>query len=365
MKIVIPMAGLGSRFKSVGVDTPKPLISVNGKTLIEHTVESLGIDGEYIFITRKYENSKYNDNLSSILKKLFPNSIEIMLEKNQLGAADAALYAKEYINNDEELIITNCDQRLEWKAENFIKFIKDTNCDGAVVLFKSNEDKNSYAKLSGSRVIEIAEKKVISENALFGVHYWKKGSDFVWTAEKLLVEYKEKNLKECYIAETYAYLLEQKEILGYHLKNNEFHILGTPEDIDIYNAKIKEYYTEKPKTIFCDVDGTIVKHAHKFSHLGIEEAKVLEGVIDKFNEWDSKGHTIVLTTARKESARSMTESQLSSLGLCWDYLIMGVTSGERVLINDKIKESDKDRAVSINVITDSGFKDIDWKSIGL
>ena len=48
MNIVIPMAGLGSRFKNVGIDTPKPLIVVNNKHLVEHSVSSLDIDGKYI-----------------------------------------------------------------------------------------------------------------------------------------------------------------------------------------------------------------------------------------------------------------------------------------------------------------------------
>lgn len=365
MKIIIPMAGEGSRFKKSGYTLPKPLILVDNKPLVQHSIESLDIDGEYIFITREYENHIYNNELSSLLKRLKPNSIEIQLNKNQLGAADAALYAKEYINNNDELIITNCDQRLEWNSKKFLDFVNKNNCDGAVLLFKSLDSKNSFAKLSGNKVIEIAEKKVISDNALFGLHYWKSGKDFVYSAENLLKEFKQKDLKECYISETYSYLLEEKNILGYHLNNNEFHILGTPEDVDQYLAKVKEYYTEKPKTIFCDIDGTIIKHAHKFSHIGVEEAEALSGVLDKFNEWDTKGHTIVLTTARKESARTMTEMQLSKLGFCWDYLIMGVTSGERVLINDKLKSQDKDRAISINVITDEGFINQDWDHIGL
>jgi hypothetical protein len=39
---------------------------------------------------------------------------------------------------------------------------------------------------------------------------------------------------------------------------------------------------------------------------------------------------------------------------------MGVTSGVRVLINDKLRDSDKNRAVSVNLITDAGFDSIDW-----
>ena len=57
MNILIPMAGAGSRFLNEGFEEPKPLIKVNGKTLIEHSVESLNLEGNYIFITRKYECS--------------------------------------------------------------------------------------------------------------------------------------------------------------------------------------------------------------------------------------------------------------------------------------------------------------------
>jgi len=365
MKIIIPMAGLGSRFKNAGIEVPKPLIEVAGKTLIEHSVTSLKIPGQYIFITREYENLEYNEKLSKLLKFLSPDCIEIKLNKNQLGAADAALYAKEYIDNEDSLIITNCDQRLDWDSEDFIDFINKTKCDGAVLLFESTDPKNSFAKIINEKVIEIAEKKVISNHALFGLHYWKHGKDFVSSAEQLLKEYKQKGLNECYVSETYNYIVKHKNILGYLIEHNQYHLLGTPQDIEIYLAKIKEYYAEKPKTIFCDIDGTIIKHAHRFSHIGIDDAKILPGVIDKFNEWDSKGHTIILTTARKESARQLTEMQLSNLGLCWDYLIMGVTSGERILINDKLKKEDQDRSIAINVITDFGFNGIEWENVGL
>jgi len=39
---------------------------------------------------------------------------------------------------------------------------------------------------------------------------------------------------------------------------------------------------------------------------------------------------------------------------------MGITSGQRVLINDKLYFEDQDRAIAINVISDEGFNSIDW-----
>lgn len=126
-----------------------------------------------------------------------------------------------------------------------------------------------------------------------------------------------------------------------------------------------EFYSSKPKTIICDIDGTILKHLHKFSDLNRFDPQLLPGIKEKFDEWDSLNHKIILMTARKESARKMTENQLMDLGLMWDQLIMGVGGGERVLINDKLKPQDQDRAIAINAITNKGFLNIDWKEVGL
>lgn len=366
MNIIIPMAGLGSRFSKNGIKIPKPLIKVNGKTLIEHSVESLGISGRYVFITRNYEDFNYNEELTKVLKKLDPDCEEIRIDNVTSGCSETCLYAKHLINNDEELIITNCDQLMDWDAAAFMNLVSSYHVDGSVVLFKSKDPKNSFAEIEGEKITKIVEKTPISDNALVGIHYWAKGRDFVESSEDLLKHFRLSGLPECYISETYNYLIQNgKQILPFFIPKNSYIPLGTPEDVSIYLGKLKEFYTDKPKTIFCDLDGTILKHCHKFSDLNMIDPELLPGVNEKFNEWDSKGYKIILTTARKESARIMTESHLRCLGLCWDHLIMGVSSGVRVLINDKLKDEDKDRSVAINLITDSGFDSVDWEKYNL
>jgi dTDP-glucose pyrophosphorylase len=366
INIIIPMAGLGTRFSKNGIKIPKPLIEVDGKTLIEHSVESLGISGRYIFITRKYDQQGYNDKLSAVLKKLKPDSIEIQIDKITSGSSETCLYAKKFVDNDDQLIITNCDQLINWDSDSFINSVSDISVDGSVVLFKSRDPKNSFAEIEKEKIVNIVEKNPISDNALVGIHYWKRGKDFVTSSENLLNNFRLGGMPECYISETYNYLIQQgKKIVPFFISKNSYIPLGTPEDVSIYLGKLKEFYTDKPKTIFCDLDGTILKHSHKFSDLIAFNPEALPGVVDKFNEWDSKGYKIILTTARKESSREMTESHLRNLGLCWDHLIMGVSSGVRILINDKLRDVDVDRAVSINLITDSGFDSIDWKEYNL
>jgi len=176
----------------------------------------------------------------------------------------------------------------------------------------------------------------------------------------LLEDFESEGRPECYISETYNYLISTgAQIKNYHITANEYIPLGTPYDLKIYEGKVKEFHTEKPKTIFCDIDGTLVKHAHRFSDLKDIDPTLLPGVREKFNQWDSQGHKLILCTARKESAREMTESHLRMLGLCWDTLIMGVTSGQRVLINDKLNVAHPDRAIGINVITNEGFENVE------
>jgi|688.fasta_scaffold87866_5 NDP-sugar pyrophosphorylase family protein len=362
MVVLIPMAGLGTRFKQEGFDLPKPIIEVNGKTLIEHSIETLGFDAKYVFITRRYENADHNKILSNLLKQLKPNSVEIQLDHVTRGSVETCLKAVEYINNDEELIITNCDQRLEWDEECFLNFIKSEDLDGCVVTHESENPKHSYAKTNDLGIIDnIKEKVTISKNALIGLHYWKHGRDFVTSAFRLISEFESRGLTECYVSETYNYLIKEgKKIKIYDIHPNEYICLGTPYDVSIYKSKTKEFFTEKPKTIFCDIDGTILVHSHKYSDVVKNDPVVLKGVIDKFNEWDSYGHKIILCTARKESSREITEKQLKSLGLCWDLLIMGITSGVRVLINDKLNKFDNDRAISVNLTTNDGFEKFNW-----
>jgi hydroxymethylpyrimidine pyrophosphatase-like HAD family hydrolase len=133
----------------------------------------------------------------------------------------------------------------------------------------------------------------------------------------------------------------------------------------VQSGKKAEFYSEKSKTIICDIDGTILKHLHKFSDLNKFSAELLPGILEKFDEWDSLNHKIILMTARKESGREMTEKHLKDLGLMWDQLIMGVSGGTRILINDKLEDKDPDRAIAINVKTNSGFNTISWEEAGL
>ena len=116
----------------------------------------------------------------------------------------------------------------------------------------------------------------------------------------------------------------------------------------------------RPKTIICDIDGTLIIHSNPYI---VAQNKIrhilLEGTEEKLIEWDKKGYNIILLTGRKESLRKITEKQLTQAGIFYDQLIMGVGGGKRYLINDRKDNSDEDTAFAINLGRNVGLRDID------
>lgn len=117
-----------------------------------------------------------------------------------------------------------------------------------------------------------------------------------------------------------------------------------------------------PKTIFCDIDGCIFKHNSDILKNIFEEPIILPNVVENFKLWDKHNYKIILTTGRKESTREKTEIQLSKMGIIYDQLIMGITNGERILINDKKTNGIKNTCYCINLIRNQGMEHIDLTS---
>ena len=112
------------------------------------------------------------------------------------------------------------------------------------------------------------------------------------------------------------------------------------------------------KTIFLDIDGTLFKHKGNLSNILFEESEILPGVIEKRNKWNSDGHKIILPTGRTESMRKRTDEQLQKNGIFYDQLIMGLTRGERIIINDKKPDNDMITASAVEINRNVGLINI-------
>lgn len=231
MNILIPMAGAGSRFISAGYTFPKPLIDINGKSMIQIVVENLNIEGNYIFIVRKEHYDKYS--LKYMLDVISPSCKIIQVDHLTEGAVCTTLLAKDYINNNEQLLIANSDQWIDYDSSDFMYSVQGDHIDGGILTFENTHPKWSYTSVGDDGFIkEVQEKKVISKYATCGIYHWKKGSDYVKYAEQMI----QKDIRvnnEFYVAPVYNEAIRDgKKFKIYEV--TKMRGLGTPEDLNIF-----------------------------------------------------------------------------------------------------------------------------------
>ena len=231
MKVLIPMAGAGSRFSTAGYTFPKPLIEVKGKPMIQVVIENLNIDAEHIFIVQKEHYEKYH--LKTLLNMISPGCKIVQTEGVTEGAACTTLLAKEFIDNDYPLLIANSDQFVEWDSNEFMYSMGADTIDGGILTFRSTHPKWSFAALDEKGFVNrVAEKEPISDIATVGIYYWTKGSEYVKYAKQMI----EKNVRvnnEFYVAPVYnEAILDEKRIKTFDVKRMLG--IGTPEDLKIF-----------------------------------------------------------------------------------------------------------------------------------
>lgn len=236
MNIVIPMAGLGSRFSQAGYEKPKPFIDVMGKPMIVRVMENLYYPGaRYILIGRTDHLEKEKplvDEISSTYNARF-----IGIDKLTEGTACTVLFARKEVNTDAPLLIANSDQLVDIAVGRFIDDCFQRDLDGSILTFTDHErnPKWSFAKINeDGYVTEVQEKKAISEFATVGIYLFSKGSDFVNGAVDMIINNDRVN-NEFYTCPVYNQLIKEDKRIGiFNIKFSQMHGLGTPEDLVIY-----------------------------------------------------------------------------------------------------------------------------------
>ena len=115
------------------------------------------------------------------------------------------------------------------------------------------------------------------------------------------------------------------------------------------------------KTIFCDVDGVILKQPDSFLDLYKKVilnpyGDVIPESRDKLFKWYTEGHRIVLTTGRPEHEYEIMSKYLMNQGIYFHKLVMDCGSGVRYLVNDTNPFSPSvNKAVAINVQRNKGL----------
>ena len=186
--VLIPAAGAGSRFAQAGINIPKPLITVDGRTLLEHTLASFHWSSGDELILAVQRQHRIRERLSPVLRQTHPElpihwvELETLLP-GQLATATAAVEACS-IASDQVLFIHNCDTGFRWNEQ--LGVIKGS---AAMAVFEAEGEHWSFGQphpQDPEKAIAIAEKQRISSLASIGLYGFRSSSYFLRRAQQQL-----------------------------------------------------------------------------------------------------------------------------------------------------------------------------------
>jgi NDP-sugar pyrophosphorylase family protein len=243
MKIIVPMAGFGDRFIKRGYSDPKPLIEINGKKIIEYIIEMFSKNDEYVFICNEVHLKETN--MEKILKEILPDCTIVSIPQHKQGPVHTVKYSYDFINDDEEIIVSYCDNPLVWDRHNFLNFLNEKGLDGCILTHTGfhphtlSSTKMAFIKENDGIVTEIKEKESYTntpqnEHASTGVYYFKTG--------KILKKYFDELVKnninyngEFYVTLVYNLLIRDGLKVGYY--DTPFvTVFGTPEEVQNFES---------------------------------------------------------------------------------------------------------------------------------
>ena len=239
INIMIPACGSNQHFKD-GF-WPKNVSEINGKPMIQYTVENFNSipDKRFVYLLKKEECSKFHtDNMVKIFTD--NTAVTIQLEGNTGGALCTGLMAIPYINNDDELIVSNHDQLFDCSMEEIREYFKNNGADCGVVTFECVHPRWSYIRLEGDNVVETAEKRPISKHAIAGLYYFRYGKDYVEAAKRTIKKGKSYNGRYFLSAAVNEMILLNKNVLHYEVDAKDYHTFYEPSYIETYERILRE-----------------------------------------------------------------------------------------------------------------------------
>lgn len=233
MTVVIPMAGEGSRFALAGYPKPKPFLPLFGRPMIEQVMQNLAYDDvHYVLIARRAHLEQEPETVAA-LEARKDVSIHILDELTE-GTACTVLAARDLIAADRPVLIANSDQLVEGGVGVMLDDALERRLDGSIMVFRDAGDpKWSFARIDkDGMVVEVAEKKPISNLATVGIYYFGSGDALISAAEAMIAADDRVN-GEFYTCPVYNYLIRDGGRVGvYEIRQDAMWGLGIPDDYE-------------------------------------------------------------------------------------------------------------------------------------
>jgi len=243
MQIIIPMSGFGERFRRAGYQKPKPLIEIDGKTIIEHVVDLFPGEKDITFICNEDHLKTPSFRTEEILMRAAPSARIAAVTSRKLGPIDAVLRGVPDIDPDKPTIVNYCDFTCLWDWADFKDFARSTNCAGAIPCYRGFHPHSlgstfyAYVRENGLWACDIQEKKPFtdepkSEFASSGTYYFDSGRRMKEAFEETVRRELFVN-GEYYVSMAYKPLFDRGDKVAIY-EIAHFMQWGTPEDFEEY-----------------------------------------------------------------------------------------------------------------------------------
>ena len=209
LKIVIPMAGYGKRLRPHTWSRPKQLLTLAGKTVIEHVLNTFSSLPEDIQIEFVFIVGYLGDKIKAYMAEEHPDvTVHFVVQDEMRGQSHAIYLAKDFINGP--MIMVFADTLIETD----LGFLKEEQSD-IVAWVKPVPDPRRFGVAEVGKdnlVTRLIEKPKAMDNnlALVGFYYFKKGQDLISAIEKQIEQ--QVQLKgEFFLADAINIMLEDKK----------------------------------------------------------------------------------------------------------------------------------------------------------
>lgn len=237
------MAGMGNRFIRKGYTDPKPLIKVNNKRIIEYILDVFDEEDEFVFICN--DTHLETTNMREVLTSLCPTGKIVSMPTHKEGPVVTLRAAYDFIEDDEEVIVSYCDNPLLWNYEDFKRYLKTSAVQGCILTHTGfhphtlSSTKMAFLKVKDGLLEEIKEKECytsnpMNEEASTGIYYFRRGDALKKYCDKAIDQHLTYN-GEYYVTLVYNLLVKDGLMVGYY-STDFVTVFGTPEEVENYEA---------------------------------------------------------------------------------------------------------------------------------
>ncbi len=234
IQLVIPMAGLGSRFSSAGYSIPKPFLPIGSKKMIEVVIENLdsSLIGSIVLIATRSANEQYS--LREALVDYSDRLTVLMVDETTEGPASTVEMAYPVLNLKNPVVVANSDQYLDTSLEGFYLSLLDPELSGSLICMRDSDPKWSFVEPGeGATVKRVVEKEAISDVATTGVYGFATAQS-MFAAISSMKHADDRTNNEFYVGPAYNYLPGKVTYWDLGPVSEVFHGLGTPQDYEAF-----------------------------------------------------------------------------------------------------------------------------------